>query len=834
MSQSYRFGEVEVWPAEREVVVGGKRADLGARAFDVLMAFIERRGRVVSKDELMRVVWPHAVVEENNLQAQISALRKALGAKAFATIPGRGYQLTLALSEEAPSSHAPARTNLPPPDGALVGRAPDVEAIEALSRVHRLVTLVGPGGIGKTRLAQEVMRRAVDENAHGAWWVDLASLAPSGRIAGTVSRALGASMGVAESDESLAASLRGRQLLVLLDNCGHVTEQVAATANVLLAAAPRVRILATSQRLLDAAAEHAYRVEPLSVPPRGSDLEAARGFGAIQLLEQRLGAFDPRLRLDERNVAGAIELCHALEGNALAIEMAAGRLPTLGFDRLLARLHERLQLLRRANDSDQRHRSLHAMLDWSHSLLEPREQTLLRRLAVFAGNFPLESAERAAAGAGTTFDATQAVAGLVAKSMLQVDAGETPRYRLAETTRLYAWEQLAANGESAAARAAHARAMATLAVEASRGYATAGRAWLERYLPDYANLQAAFQWAYEAEDASTGGTIAQALTHIDLLRNEFSAVKQRKAAAHALLPRASGRARGQLLNAITTFRLICIPAASRVPMARERVAVWRAIGDKLELFDALARFAGDLAVAGDFAAARSALEEARSLDDVAWPPRLRARLPNNERIVTMYRGDADAYAAQARGMLAAAERHGDVRAAVFARVLLAEATTMLGRYGEALGMLCRVRAENHVLDQPHTDAQIVLLVIGAHALAEELTRAAAAAREGLELLWRYGLSNWLNDYLALVAARVGLPQHAAQLLGAADAVYVDNQDTREPNEARAVREAEGSIARALGEDRAAALRVAGARLDREAAVRLATETIDEAGCAAPR
>src|SRR5512140_3415836 len=287
MPRNFRFGVIEIKPDERAVLVHGGAVTVGARAFDVLMALVERRDRVVSKDELMRVAWPHAVVEENNLQAQVSALRKVLGAAAIATIPGRGYQLTLALDEEADASRPPPG-NLPAIRGALIGRERDLAAVAQLVRSHRLVTLTGPGGDGKTRLAQHAAHALSTAYRHGAWWVDLAAVRGGESVAGAIARALGLPLGTAQTAPALTTCLGSRELLVLLDNCEHVAANAAGAVSAILDATPNVRLLATSQRPLETPDEHVYRLEGLAVPGNECSLEQARSCGAVALLEERM------------------------------------------------------------------------------------------------------------------------------------------------------------------------------------------------------------------------------------------------------------------------------------------------------------------------------------------------------------------------------------------------------------------------------------------------------------------------------------------------------------------------------------------------------------------
>ncbi|MEO8753392.1 MAG: winged helix-turn-helix domain-containing protein, partial [Casimicrobiaceae bacterium] len=363
MTDVYRFGRFELRPATRELTAGGTPAALGARAFDVLLALVERRDRLVAKGELFDLVWPGLVVEENNLQVQISTLRKVLGPQAILTVPGRGYRFALggdpgsfatadaspesaaAPAPQTPAVVAPRLTNLPVAE-ALVGRDADTASLTQLLAEHRLVTVLGAGGIGKTRLAQAAARRLVGAFAHGVWWVDLAALSSPDQLVPAIAAAAGVRLGDGVALIPLEQALAPRNTLLVLDNCEHLVGAVADLVQAVLADAADVRVLATSQEPLNAPGEHVYRLDTLQVPPPGTPLDAARAFSALQLLEQRAQAVHQNFWLTEATIANAIELCRQLDGIALAIEMAAARLPILGSDTLLSRLSDRLRMLR--------------------------------------------------------------------------------------------------------------------------------------------------------------------------------------------------------------------------------------------------------------------------------------------------------------------------------------------------------------------------------------------------------------------------------------------------------------------------------------------------------
>ena len=350
MALTYRFGRFELNPATRQLLVDKQSALVGARAFDVLLALIERRDRVVTKNELLDLVWPGLVVEENNLQVQVSALRKALGPQAVSTIPGRGYRFVAALENDpAPAQSHPSEsvtlsatagaklTNLPEELPLLYGRDEDLAAVRSLIDAHKLVTIVGAGGIGKTRLARATVHSLRDRYVDGVWFVDLAPVSDPALTASTVASTLNLRLGADSRPDEIADMLRTNAMLIVLDNCEHLLEAVAELATTLRRVAPQVQLLATSQMPLKVPAEQMYRLGTLAVPVEAS-AAIARQAGAVALFTARLQAVDSRFELNDENVGDVIDICRRLDGIALAIELAAARVPLLGVAGLRGRL----------------------------------------------------------------------------------------------------------------------------------------------------------------------------------------------------------------------------------------------------------------------------------------------------------------------------------------------------------------------------------------------------------------------------------------------------------------------------------------------------------------
>ncbi len=310
--------QLQILPHRRALLIDGHEAGVGARAFDLLVALSERSERVVTKHELMDLVWPEVVVEENNLQVQISTLRRLLGPGAIATVPGRGYRFTASLANAAAAAPvaAPAAapraqaSNLPHAGAALIGRDADRAALTRLLAGSRLVTVVGTGGIGKTRLAQACAADQHGQRDGGTWWVELALLPPGSEadaVAAAVARALDLRVEAGQAGvERVCAVLREQRLLLLLDNCEHLLPGAAAFGTALLGAAPGVTLLATSQEPLHLAGEQVFRL-PLLALPEDADLAQAEQYGAVALFVARARAADPRFALGQHNRAAVVE-----------------------------------------------------------------------------------------------------------------------------------------------------------------------------------------------------------------------------------------------------------------------------------------------------------------------------------------------------------------------------------------------------------------------------------------------------------------------------------------------------------------------------------------------
>src|SRR6202012_1174544 len=376
--------------------------EIGARAFDLLLVLVEQPGRLVTKATLLGRVWPKLVVDENNLPAQVASLRRALGAGAITTVPGFGYRLDLPVgtATQACVSAAPqaprlavARSTWPSRLGALIGRDGDLRNIEAALHSHSLVSIVGGAGVGKSRLAQEVLPRAAAAARDAVSWVSLQPVEDISHVPAAI--ALGLGLALPESIEGFAAlhqALDRTPLLLIVDGAEHLNERLAPPLAALIAQTRGLRVLLTSQAPLGIPGEIVYRLDPLAVPEPGTTCHDAARFASIELFVQRASAADCSFRLTDANAPLVGEICRRLDGNALALELAAARVPALGISVLQARLDDRFRLLRqRVHPDNPHHGALHAAFDWSYGLLSATEQQVFNRLGIFAGSFLLDA-----------------------------------------------------------------------------------------------------------------------------------------------------------------------------------------------------------------------------------------------------------------------------------------------------------------------------------------------------------------------------------------------------------------------------------------------------------
>jgi predicted ATPase/DNA-binding winged helix-turn-helix (wHTH) protein len=687
-----RFGSVKIHPHERRLIVDGRDVPLGARALDVLVVLAERAGSLVSKNELLETVWPDTVVEENNLQVQVSTLRKVLGPHAIATIPGRGYRFTLTQTDDAPRE----KRALPPPavEGPrtastplidLYGRDDDLARVTSLVRSHELVTVVGSAGIGKTRLARAVAQTLAEAFSDGAQVIELAPLADPALVPMTVASVLGIAVGDARSAlDVVVQALTEQRLLLVLDNCEHLLDSVDRTVAALRKGAVGVHILATSQEVLKHPDEHVHRLGPLAVPEQ-STLQLARRAGAVELFMARTQAVDPRTVLSESNIGAVVEICRRLDGIPLAIELAAARVPLLGIDGVRARLDERFRLLMSGSRlALRRHQTLRAALEWSHGLLSQDEQQVFAKLGVFAGSFSLESAQQLAA----TQDMDEWVVldhlgALVDKSLVVVEGVEHPRYRMLETTRAFALESLAEMGLTPRTTRRHAEVMLAAFERDPRDHLVGlSPQEAERLSADHDNLRSALRWACSEEgDAELAVALVGAagapmgyLRYVALRAEAWDFCQM-------VRPLVNPAMRAQKA---AQFWLACahhggdLSPAVAIEDGERAVALYAELKDSAALYVALNYLAFPLLQVGRVSEAATRLQEALRLRDPAWPAPLRFRVDNFAALLYLAQDEVDKARRHATAYLLGAQQDGDFRQQRTAFAIVAEVAMMAG------------------------------------------------------------------------------------------------------------------------------------------------------------
>src|SRR3984957_1640022 len=457
-----RFGPFELSIGERALRRDGEVLPLGGRALDILIYLADRPGEVIAKQELIDRVWPGVTVEEGSLRVHVAAIRKALGDGQFGNryitnVKGRGCSFVgtvvpLAGSTESSNDRSRHQGRLPVRPLMMIGRETVIGEVGDKIREERFVTLLGPGGIGKTTIASAVGHAAAEEFGGEVYFVDLEDLTDPRHVAGAVATSLGVALKSKDPDLEFVNLVRSRKLLVVLDSCEHVIEAVASLAEQLYRKTKAIHVLTTSRESLKVEGEHCYRVLPLDYPPDGSEptAKAVLRFPAAQLFVQRVAARAGSFVLIDEEAPFVAEMCRKLDGLPLAIELAAGQVAALGIKNAVARLVSRPELLKLSHRTAvPRHRTLKATLDWSYDLLSEAERIVFRRIAPFVGHFTLEGARHVAGeqGAGTE-EVFDAIAGLVEKSLIATRIDETQAlYRLLDTTRAYALEKLEEHAE---------------------------------------------------------------------------------------------------------------------------------------------------------------------------------------------------------------------------------------------------------------------------------------------------------------------------------------------------------------------------------------------------
>jgi predicted ATPase/DNA-binding winged helix-turn-helix (wHTH) protein len=691
-SDSIQFGEdFDLDPRTYELRCAGRVLKLERIPMELLLLLIEGRGQLVTREQIIERVWGKDVFldTDNSINAAIRKIRQVLKddpeqPRFVQTITGRGYRFIAVVEakceiprrevarevstlrdpflEKSVKRAEALPPNLPVQRTGFVGREKEVAAARKLLLREdvRLVTVTGPGGIGKTRLAVQVARGLGEHFLGGIHFVSLSSLSDPGLVASVIVQSLGIREAGGRSPleilkENLQDSSRAPMLL-LLDNFEHLVQAVATVAE-LLGVGPNLKILVTSRAALHVYGEHEFPVPPLALPDTRSmpPVEILSRYPAVALFVQRAIAAKPDFELNRENAPAVAEICARLDGLPLAIELAAARVKVLSPSAMRTRLTSRLQLLTGgARDVPQRHQTLRAAMDWSHDLLTAAEQKLFRRLSVFVGGCTLEGAEAVCDTKGDLdLDLLDGMASMVDKSLAQQveqPPGES-RFVMLETIREYALEKLEASGEKGLTKRSHAAYCLVLAEEeATEQNGGEGTEWLSRFALEHDNFRAGLEWLTETGDAEWGLRLGAALfrfwemreylaegrTRLDKLLKIAAAAAPTKPRARALfaagvLAVAQGdyaaaetliresleiaRQLGDRQGAAVSLNALAVSARDRgdLPVARslfeESMVLWRELGDQKAVARSLSNLANIVKLQGDNARARSLYAE---------------------------------------------------------------------------------------------------------------------------------------------------------------------------------------------------------------------------------
>jgi predicted ATPase len=536
------FGQFRLFPDRQELLSGERLVPLGTPAFRILVALAERPGELLGKDELMARVWPGSLVDEANLRVQVATLRKALGDDSgepafIRSVIGRGYCFVAAVERidgrprAVPTVEAVCPPRLPPRPARLIGRDETIAALAGQLQQHRLVTIVGPGGIGKTTVGLAVANAVAEGYPGGVSFVDLAPAGDASLLVPLLASAIGLPMQGEPLLVEVIAFLRGRTALLVLDNCEQLVEPVAALAEGILTGAAAVHLIVTSREPLRVRGERVHRLESLRSPPsaEGLSLSEVLQYSAVRLFVERAKASWDTFAPTDADVPLLATICRRLDGIPLALELAAGRIDSLGLRTMAEHLNGRYSLIMRGRRTAMpRHQTLRAMLDSSYDALPEHERVLMRRLGVFNTAITLEALQALADGMQLSpSEVTEVVSSLVSKSLLGSDVGgSVTRYRLLETTRIYALEKLREAGEDAAAHRLHA----DFVLRALRALASADtdRATTE-VLPTAEQLQmelrAALDWALSCGETTLAAQLTAAAGSLQTLRSPHEMVR---------------------------------------------------------------------------------------------------------------------------------------------------------------------------------------------------------------------------------------------------------------------------------------------------------------------
>jgi predicted ATPase/DNA-binding CsgD family transcriptional regulator/DNA-binding XRE family transcriptional regulator len=686
---------------------------------------------------------------------------------------------------------------LPTPLSSFVGREQEVAEVRHLLAATRLVTLLGPGGIGKTRLAVEVATGIVDQFPDGVVFAALASLRDSELVVGAMAQALGIQdMGRGVLTDRVHARLRNADLLLVLDNLEHVLPAAEAIGS-LLANCPMVRALVTSREPLRIAGEREVAVQPLALPDSRNlpPPEQLRNYEAVRLFIERGSNLRPHLALTGHQASVVAEICGRLDGLPLAIELAAARLRVLSPEVLLERLEHRLPLLIGGpRDVPARQRTLTATISWSYDLLDPDEQRLFRRLSVFVGGFTLEAAEAVCRDAHVGPAVVDGIESLLAKSLIDRHDEDraTPRFRMLETVREYALERARAAAELAEFRRRHAAYFLSLAELAERKFASVNaHEWLQRLEEDHNNLRASLNWALEEHNADTALRLSSAVWHFWYARGYLTEGSRwldealRMAARVSTGPPDAPGAAGVPLSGTAHARALAGAGilahyqghyAQAATLCGRSLALSRQRGDQLGTATAVHGMALVARSGGDFATARTMYQEARTIREALgdrWGLSLTLRYLA---VVLWMESDYTAARPVIEAALALASKIGDKQGAATTLTVSSYVSRSLGDNHAAEAAASEALALHESYGDRRGGAQALWALGMAVTGQGRYGEASAHYKRGLAIFSEIGDRYWCGVYLtalAEIAVAAGRPRDAVRLLAANSAVMAE-------------------------------------------------------------
>ncbi|AWM02683.1 ATP-binding protein [Bradyrhizobium amphicarpaeae] len=560
------FGPFRLFPKSRLLEKEGAPLHVGGRALDILILLAERPGEVIDKRELVKRIWAEVNVDEGSLRFHVAALRKVLGdtgrsARYVLNVPGRGYCFVAPLAQTA-SPVAPAAEIIPPRSlpaqlAKMVGREEVIEKISNGLTLYRFMTLVGPGGIGKTAVAVTVGHRRSADFGGRVFFVDFGSLRDASHVPTTIAAALGLTVSAEDPTPAILTFLKSGPALLIFDSCEHVLDTLAPLVERIVREAPQLRVLGTSRESFRSEGERIFRLFPLDCPPEreGIDVTEVLAYPAAQLFVERIAQSSGPFQLSAEEAPLVASICRRLDGIALAIELAAGRVNAYGIAGTAALLDSRFSLQWRGRRTAvPRHQTLAAALDWSYDLLPAAESATLRRLSVFAGPFAPEAAATVASGDGlSTPETLEAIDSLVTKSLISPSGSRALRYRLLDTTRTYALGKLNELGETRQFARRHAEHFRDFFERAAASISTPLPEWLSAYGGELDNVRTALDWAFAPDgDAELGIALTATAVTLWVRLSLFAECRERCRTALAALgdDRGNDRIRMQLLSAL--------------------------------------------------------------------------------------------------------------------------------------------------------------------------------------------------------------------------------------------------------------------------------------------